>query len=813
MHAPIRIRFPTLCLIAILVAGFSLRFVGMNRGDSPFPVSGKNQSEGSRAFYHFHPDETTLIKSALGPIDPLAPELTSYGTLPVYLLRGVLELNRIIRGRDFKNQESPDEVRYVYLTARLLAVLISCLTLYLVWLLGVRWFGELTGLFAVFIVAVAPLAIQLAHFYTVDGLFTLLVLAAVYSLLNALEKDNLRWFILAGLFIGLSGAVRMIGLAVGLLLLAGLVARDRQLKAVLSLPLWMAGVAAVLSLLVLQPFLLTNWELIFQEGSPSDLGYSMKVARGELLKPWSLWDVHTVPYLYQWSHLLPLGVGSPLTILFALGLFYGLGKLDLDKGLILLWICIYFAVIGGLHTKPIRYLLPLLPFLALLAADFCLWVLRSPRFLRVRKLAIGASAAVLAYSALYGVAFAGLYTQEDSRIQAARWIDRNITARSRIGVERGGFSMQRMIDSGKHHVRVIQAVTLFNIRGYATCNVELNWLEEKVNDLDYLVITDVNRYQQFTAAPDLVPGGSAFYRALVEGELGFDLVQRFRNYPSLGAMKFKDDGSEPSFTGYDHPTVMIFQKKDEVAFEKGLERLRKRVRANPYCPDLLLEAASSALQAGNLNESLQATARATSQLPQSKIAPLMETEIYRRMGRSNQAVLTAPHTGQSPPLVLWAGGMSFFELGLSDLGISMLKSGVRQISSSYSGEAGLMSRYYYLLADRLYDRGQKKEAEEVLLLSIEIQPFPPAYNRLGKIAVEGGDYEQAVRYFQQSLQLDADQTHVHTNLGQITAKFLKQPTKALHHFRAAFQLDPKLEAEYADWMSAIKKEIGSAATD
>ena len=81
--------------------------------------------------------------------------------------------------------------------------------------------------------------------------------------------------------------------------------------------------------------------------------------------------------------------------------------------------------------------------------------------------------------------------------------------------------------------------------------------------------------------------------------------------------------------------------------------------------------------------------------------------------------------------------MSFFELGLPDLAVTILKSGVRQISSSYPGEAGLMSRYYFLLADRLYDRGQKKEAEEVLLLSIEIQPLPPAYNRLGKIAVEG----------------------------------------------------------------------------
>ncbi len=117
--------------------------------------------------------------------------------------------------------------------------------------------------------------------------------------------------------------------------------------------------------------------------------------------------------------------------------------------------------------------------------------------------------------------------------------------------------------------------------------------------------------------------------------------------------------------------------------------------------------------------------------------------------------------------------MSFFELGLPDLAVTILKSGVRQISSSYPGEAGQMSRYYILLADRLFGHGQKKEAAEVLLLSIEIQPLPLAYNRLARIAVEEREYEQAVRYFQQSLQLDADQTHVHTNLGQITARFLK----------------------------------------
>ena len=51
-------------------------------------------------------------------------------------------MNRIVLGRDFKTQKSPDDVRYVYITARILAVLVSCLTMYLVWVMGRRWFGD-----------------------------------------------------------------------------------------------------------------------------------------------------------------------------------------------------------------------------------------------------------------------------------------------------------------------------------------------------------------------------------------------------------------------------------------------------------------------------------------------------------------------------------------------------------------------------------------------------------------------------------------------------------------------------------------------
>ena len=790
------------CVILCIILGCSLRFVGLTRGDSSFVLDGSSQSE--RAFYHFHPDETALIQAALDPIDPLAPKITSYGMLPIYLLRGVLEFNSIIFGQDFTNQESPDRVRYVYFTARILSVLASCLTLYLVWLLGARWFSDLTGLLAVCVVAVAPMAIQLAHFYTVDGLFTLLILATVYVLLRALERPDWRWYVLTGIVIGLSAAIRLIGLSAGLILLVGHITRQRQLKAILTPSIWLAGLSTVLCLLALQPFLVLDRDLTFQDTNPYGLGFAMDWARGEFLTIWSLVDIHTIPYLHHWSHLWPLGVGWPLTILFVFGLSYSLWKIDHQKGLILLWIGIYFYVIGGLQAKPIRYLLPLLPFLALLSADFCVWFIRSPQFVRVRKLAIGICAAVFMYSTIYGVAFASLYTREDSRIQAARWIDQHIPANSQIGVERGGFSMRGMINSEKYSVRPMKMGVLFTVRGFTTCKVEFIFVQDLLRDLDYIAITDINRYQQFTAAPELVPGGAAFYRALVDGEVGFDLVQRFRHYPSLGSIAFKDDGSEPTFVGFDHPTVMIFKKN--TAYQQGIAHLQKQSSTNPHCVDSLLETACSALHSGDFHQSLMAAKRATAQFPQSKIAHLIAAEIHRQRGEEamelSQAYWTEIARHLSSHWLLWGSGRSLLELGLTDLTLSVLEEGTQQIVSGKEVEA---ANLYIVLALRLYERQEKEEAAKVLLFSTQIHPLPLAYNFLANIALQGEDHKQAAGYFEQSLQLDDKQANVHVAVGKIIARFLNDQPKALYHFQRALELDPKLEADLSGWVK-IKRE-------
>ena len=796
----------TVCLILCLVLGFSLRFVGLTRGDSSFVPSAPDHTSDERAFHHFHPDETTLVQTALKPIDPLSPELTSYGLLPVYLLRGVLEFNRIVLGRDFEDRGSTESVRYVYLTARTLAALVSCLTLCLVWLLGRRWFGEPTGLLAAAIVAVAPLAIQAAHFYTVDGLFTLLIVAALLSLLHALEGDDRRWWLLTGVLIGLAGAVRLAGLSLGAVVLAGLLIYHRaRLRAALTPSVWLAGLAGLLVLIALQPYLVTDWELLLQNRSASDFSYSMKVAQGEYLRPWSLVDVHTIPYLHHWTHLWPLGVGWPLTVAFCLGIVYGAWKGDRRKGLLLLWAGIHFALIGGLLTKPIRYLLPMLPFLAILTADFCVWLVHSPRLLRVRKLVIAAIAAVLVYSASYGIAFAGIYAREDSRIEAARWIDERIPANSRIGLEQGAFTMRGMVGS-KHRVRLQNTGMLFSMRGYATCETELVWLQDNLADLDYLAILDANRYQQFTAVPELIPGGAAFYRALADEKLGFDLVHRIKRYPSLGGLEFGDGGIDPSFTGYDNPAVMIFRKGDDTAWQLGLERLRTRLAGSVHCVDPFLEAASAALQEGDLRQSLIWTRMAARKLPQNKIPHLIESDLLAKMGQSSQEAREAYHADlrkpdRIPTYPVLATGMSLFELGLKDLAVSALETGVSATNQDDRVPGEPMARIYVRLAEYLKeDLELVEEAAEVLLLSTRLHPLPLAYNRLAKGALDRQDYEQAAEYLEQSLQLDPDQAGVHATLGQIAAG-MDDPPAALRHFKRALELNPALEERLSPWIT------------
>jgi YYY domain-containing protein len=108
----------------------------------------------------------------------------------------------------------------------------------------------------------------------------------------------------------------------------------------------------------------------------------------------------------------------------------------------------------------------------------------------------------------------------------------------------------------------------------------LNWLDEA----DYLVMSSNRLYASIPRLPWRYPMTTEYYRAMLGGELGFELVADFNSFPRLGPFVFNDQEmpqilrrtantqgtpvgiyvpyptAEEAFSVYDHPRVLIFKK-------------------------------------------------------------------------------------------------------------------------------------------------------------------------------------------------------------------------------------------------------------
>jgi len=763
--------FLLLTALVLLLGGW-LRLTGWTRGTSDFSLSEQTVGKHAESFYHFHPDEQRLATAAFQLENPLDPPLTAYGMLPVYLARITLEMASLWTGEDLAGLDSHQVRKTAYMALRLVAVLLSWTGLWLVWLIGCRVWGKEVGLIGTGLVAVAPLAVQQAHFFTVDGVFLVLMLAVFHVLMEVLEEGRYRSYIVAGALIGAIGAVRLNGLLLGMVLLVGHCLGEKgegwkeRWRRTLDPRLWATGGTALVVLGLLQPFLIVDPGLLLQTDSTDDFFYSLKIARGEILHPWSLADVHTVPYLHYWTDLWPLGVSWPLTIFSFLGLVYGLWKRRLAEGLMAGWSILYFLQIGGLHTKHVRYLLPMLPFLSLLAADLCAAIWRRNRY-------IGGVVAggLVACTSFYGLAFVQIYRTEDSRIQAARWIAEELPAGARIGVERGGFSMVEMISDERFVKEPMDVMALFGAAKYMSCRAGVEYLHERTQGLDYIAVVDANRYRQFTAAADLYPALANFYHRLWAGELGFKLVRRFKTYPSLAQVTFDDDDAEPSFLGFDHPAVAIFERAEPESADRAWEGWLEEIGQQATCIDGALERVAEHFHAENWPHALQEARMALQRHPEMKVIYYVLAQIYDRMDateKEKEAIgryasgFTEEHSAY---LIPWASSLTLMGAGMPDLALGALIQGKELIAPFPPDVRPKIVHSYIHAGKSLHRRGQVIAASQTYRLATEIDPRSDTFVNVGEALDEHGEWEAAALAYERALEMDPENQNARANLG------------------------------------------------
>ncbi len=621
---------PGAFLLLIVLFGVCLRFYGLDWGTD---LDGR--------FHPLHPDETTLINAASQLRESLKPSVTAYGTLPMYLLYVVGKPAAVFGGRALFE---PDHQAFTHAIARTLSASFSVLAIWFAFKIGTRTDDDRVGLLAAAFLAVMVLPIQLAHFYTVDGIFAALAALALYRSIKAEQgRDCWRDHILIGIFTGLAASVRL----GGILLLAPLVAiRLRHLlsgggrlgsgegwrqRALRTFGPPSVALGAALAILVsLQPYMVLEPADYWRAKGGGDLMTSVGIARGEIARTWTLYDAAQPRFFFHVTNLLFYGVGLPLQVLGLLGLVFFLIRSGIGHIQIFTWCVIYFLSIGGLQAKNIRYLAPLLPFLALGGARMCLIIYRRTRG-RQRVATSLVTALTLVASASYAFAFTRIYGTLDSRLEASREITRHLPNGSTIGVEHTGISMKSLLPEG-YRAQPIMTGSLFNLDRYLLAQEKIELLLGWLDAADGLALVDAGRGNHFLAAPRSYPIEHQFYSRVYAGELGFEKIASYRHFPSAFGFDFEDSAAEISFYAFDHPRVTLFVRSSS---DHELARLgdewMSAVRVDNDWTDRHLVEGIDGAQANRLEDAKSSFRAALRIRPDYTLAHLLLSGLYERL--------------------------------------------------------------------------------------------------------------------------------------------------------------------------------------
>ncbi len=461
-------------LVTILLVGWNFRSMNNNWDESR----------------HLHPDERylSMVINAIEPVwtareyfdtatSPLNPGNKDfgffvYGTLPVFMVRYAGEWTGQV-GYDLNT-----------LLGRMLSAAMDTLTILLTFVIAKKLFNRWVGLIATALYAFAVLPIQLSHFMTVDS-FTntfamLTVLIGVIILKRQsvpASKENAKakrvwhviWPYLAfGTALGMATAskINAISLALLLPLVEGVryfrLSEENRHQAFLPMigKMVLAAVTSFVIFRICQPYAFDgpgffnfsinqNWWLSMrslqaQSTGEVDFPPALQWAR----RP--LW--FSFKNLVLWGLGIPLGlaaIGSIVAMAFGV-----LRKKHWDNLPIVAWTLIYAAWQGLAWVKSMRYLMPIYPLLAIIAA-WGLWSLISAhRDFRWKRLKISSknlrlvgvvlTVVVLAGTLGYAYAFSRIYTRPVTRIEASEWIYDNIDGPINLTVktEEGVFNQQ-----------------------------------------------------------------------------------------------------------------------------------------------------------------------------------------------------------------------------------------------------------------------------------------------------------------------------------------------------------------------------------
>lgn len=317
------------------------------------------------------------------------------------------------------------------LIARIITAIMGTATVYVVFRIGTELRDSRLGLISSAFLAVLPLHIKYSHYAHVDIPLTLTVAITLWSALQIIKTNNIKWYIITGVLTGMSGAIHYTGFVIGITLIivhAILILQKKQysLKTICSRALILGLIAIPISFALCTPYTIIKWSesvriytQLSLRGTAGDLGYT---------RPNFIWPITTTSP--DWG--LPFTVSgifwefNPAIILLAiLGFLIILCKRQwnifvLVGGTIII---MYIAIIGRLPLYAIKRLLPLAPFIVIFAglAIVEVWNLQKMQIILRHFIVSTVITGVLLYASVLAIGFDVAYMNGSTHSMAVLW--------------------------------------------------------------------------------------------------------------------------------------------------------------------------------------------------------------------------------------------------------------------------------------------------------------------------------------------------------------------------------------------------------
>ena len=399
-------------LALIVVVGALLRFVPIWFG-LPYPQA--------------RPDEETALGKAVDVLHgQLNPQFFHWPSLTFYVLAGFLGAAAGLR--ELLGAEGEAHFAERALIARGIIALAGTMTIVVLFRLAQRLGSDTVALLSAAFLAVAILHVRESHFAMTDVLMTLLLWTSLALLLRATGAPEpgaaIRLCVFAGLAGGLATSTKYSAAAVVVALAAAQALWWMpRLSAMLSGRTWLPsvafGAAMAAGFLIATPYALLD-AATFTRDLRFDFTHLSEGHRGlTLSRGW----------IYHATHSLPYGVGWAATAAALVGLVPFIRRHRSAAFVLGTFALAFYTAIGSGYTVFFRYVLPLVPFICLLAGVGVFyaaeWLTRTVGV--PRRVALALTAVIsLGPGLVYSVWFDLLLARTDTRVLAGEWLTSNL---------------------------------------------------------------------------------------------------------------------------------------------------------------------------------------------------------------------------------------------------------------------------------------------------------------------------------------------------------------------------------------------------